>query len=177
MIFKWIAKLFVALNANTRPSQIAAGVAFAFMIALLPAGNLFALFILVVTFFLNTNNAVMLVSIPLFGLVTPLFDPLCEQIGYFVLRLPQLTGLFTMLYNFPVFPFSAFNDSLVLGALMLGILLFVPVLALFVLLVNLYRVHVRDRIARTKFMKSFTKLPVIAQLAKAIAGAQGMYVG
>ncbi len=39
MFIKWIAALIIAINANTRAGEIAAGAACGFLLALLPAGN------------------------------------------------------------------------------------------------------------------------------------------
>ena len=48
MFVKWVATLIVALNANNRAGEDAAGVSFALLLALIPTGNLLWLLLFVI---------------------------------------------------------------------------------------------------------------------------------
>jgi uncharacterized protein (TIGR03546 family) len=177
MVFNWFIKIFVALNANSNPAQVAGAVAGAFLIALLPAGNLFALLILALFFFIRINNVFLCICIPLFMLFTRVFDPILNAIGYGILSLPPCAGYFTWLFNIPIVPFSAFNNTLVAGALAAGIILFVPIFICTRILVSLYRKQVRDRIARSKFAKAFMNIPAIAKIFKTADSIRNVALG
>jgi uncharacterized protein (TIGR03546 family) len=177
MILKWFVKIFVALNANTNPAQIAGAAAAAFLVALLPAGNLVGFLILVVFFFIKINNVFLCILMPVFMSFTHVFDGILNTIGYAVLSIPQFENFFTGLNNFPLVPFTSFNNTLVAGALVSGIILFVPVFLLTHLLVTLYRKQVRDKIAASKFAKAFTNIPAVAKIIQIASGVRSAAFG
>lgn len=49
-------------------------------------------------------------------------DPLIDQLGIFVLRLPAMEHFWTEMAKAPVLPWTQFNNSMVVGAFLLGIL-------------------------------------------------------
>jgi uncharacterized protein (TIGR03546 family) len=175
MILQWFTKVFAALNANSNPAQIAGGVACAFLIALLPGLNLFAVLILIITFFIRINTVMMFIFIPIFQIITPLLDPILNWIRFNVLRQEFLQSVFTRMSEMPIIPLSGFNNTLVAGGLITGIALFVPVFLLFIVLVNSYRKHIRDKIANSRFAKAFSKIPLISKMAKGVLDAKAMF--
>ncbi len=68
-MIKGIARLIVALNANTRPGEIAAGAAFGLLLALVPGGNLLWSVLFILTFFLKINMAMELLLLGLLALI------------------------------------------------------------------------------------------------------------
>jgi len=177
VIINWIAKIIVAINTNRRPGEIAAGAAFGLMLALIPAGNLLWVVLFAMTFFLRINLAIELVLLGVFKLLVPLLDGPVHSLGYTVLTIPALQGLFTLLYNAPLVAFTRFNNTIVMGGFLLGALLWLPVFLLFRLLVNLYRGKLRERIANSRIVKGFLKLPIVSTLARAIGKLSAMYSG
>ena len=163
-MISFIAKLIVALNSNSRPSELASGIAFGFLLALIPGGNLLWISIFVIAFFLKHNIAALLLSMGLFRLFISVFDPLLDLLGGTVLGYPQLHDLFTSLYNIPLLPYSNFNNSIVMGGFVLGIILWLPVFFLFIFAVKIYRKKFASRIAESKFVKALKKVPIISKL-------------
>ncbi len=51
-----------------------------------------------------------------------LLDPVMNQVGNLLLRAPQLAHFWTEMAKAPVLPWTHFNNSMVLGAFLLGIL-------------------------------------------------------
>lgn len=51
-----------------------------------------------------------------------LIDPLIHQLGVFLLRLPALDHFWTEMAKAPVLPWTQFNNSMVLGSFLLGVL-------------------------------------------------------
>lgn len=173
VIVKWIIKFFQSLNSNQRPGEIAGAAAFAFLLALMPSSNLFWMALFVLTFFLKINNAFMIVMLALFKIVAPLFDPMLHQIGYSVLTIPALQGFFTALYNAPLMPFTKFNNTIVLGAFVTGVVLWIPVFILFLWLVGIYRSKAAEKIRNSKFVQFFMKIPVISGIVNILSKAAG----
>ncbi len=166
-----IAKVFVALNSNTRPGEIAAGFAFGLSLVFIPGGNLLWVLIFAMTFFLKIHLGVMLfITLLAQPLALPL-DPLFQRLGEAVLLHPLLQDFFTKLYNLPLIPWTHFHNTLVMGSLITALILWVPLYLLGILLVNLYRRHIADWIARSPLVRAVGKLPFVAKLK----GAIGIY--
>ena len=167
-MISFIAKILVALNSNSRPSEMASGIAFGFWLALIPGGNLLWILLFVIAFLLKHNLAALLLSMGLFRLTMPLFDPLLDRLGGWVLETPSLQGIFTALYNTPLLPYSNFNHTLVMGGFLLGILCWLPVFFLFLQIIKVYRKKIAPRFAESKIVKGLKKIPLISKLSKAV---------
>jgi uncharacterized protein (TIGR03546 family) len=177
MFFKWIAALIIAINANTRAGEIAAGAACGFLLALLPAGNLLWIALFLIFFFTKINLGAEFLFIALFKLPMSLLAGLLHSIGYFVLTQPVLQGIFTALFNIPFIPYTRFNNTVVMGALITGIVLWLPFFFLLRLLVQLYRKNFRDKIAGSRLAVRFRRLPLVISIARAAQKISGIYAG
>jgi uncharacterized protein (TIGR03546 family) len=175
MFFKSIAKLIIAINANTKPGHISGGFSFAILLSFLPQ-NLFWFVLLFIIFFLKVNLGVVFIFTGIFGLITPLATGLLNSIGYTIGNLPVVYNFLGFLNNIPVISLLGFDNTLTIGGLIAGIVLFVPSYFLFNLIITLYRKLVRDRLAQTKLVKKILLLPVISKLAEAVKAAYMMYV-
>lgn len=167
-MISFIAKLIVALNSNSRPSELASGIAFGFWLALIPGGNLLWIVIFIIAFFLKHNISVFLVSLGGFKLFISFFDPLLDRIGGTLLESPALKDLFTSLYNIPYLSYSNFNNTIVTGGFILGVILWVPIFLLFIVVIKIYRKKIAPKVAESKFVKFMKKLPIISKLTSSI---------
>jgi uncharacterized protein (TIGR03546 family) len=168
MFVKWIASLIVAVNANNRAGEIAAGISFGLLLALIPSGNLLWVVLFILTFFLKIHLGAELLFLALFKLLAPLADGLLHRLGLLVLSQPFLTGVFTKAYNLPLLPLSRFNNTVVMGGLVAGIALWVPAFLLFRWLVILYKRQWRERIARSRLVRALNRVPLIATIGNAV---------
>lgn len=175
MILRGIVRMFVVLNSNKGEGEIALGIAFGFLLALVPAGNLLWPLLFVLTLFARANLAVELLFLGLFKLVVPLADPLLDRLGLALLTAPALYDPLTALYNVPVVPFTRFNNSLVAGGLVAGLLLLVPVFFGSRALVGLYRTGVKQRIEESRLFKAIKKLPLVSRITTMAAEARRVY--
>ena len=175
MIIRTLAKLIALLNSNKRAIEVAAAIALGLWLALVPAANLiFALLVLLV-FLVKVNLGMVIVSSLLFSLLLPVLDPTIDQVGYAVLTLPALQELYRDLYALPIVPLTRFNDTLVAGGLVSGAALFIPVTALGVLIVRLYRKYVHAKIANSKLVKAFMATPFAQRIAAAVQQVQRVW--
>lgn len=177
MFIKWIAALIIAINANTRAGEIAAGAACGFLLALLPAGNLLWIALFLIFFFTKINLGAEFLFLALFKLPVSLLAGLLHGIGYFVLTQPVLQGIFTALYNIPLIPYTRFNNTVVMGGFITGIVLWLPFFFLLRLLVLLYRKNLRDKIAGSRLAVRFRRLPLVISIARAAQKISGIYAG
>ncbi|MCL1817966.1 MAG: hypothetical protein FWG35_03480, partial [Spirochaetaceae bacterium] len=71
MPIKTITKFFAGINANTRPGEIAAGMAFGFLLALQPGMTVVRIVILAFAFMLKINMPALFFSLLVFALASP----------------------------------------------------------------------------------------------------------
>jgi uncharacterized protein (TIGR03546 family) len=168
-MISFIAKIIVALNNNSRPGEMASAIAFGFWLALIPGGNLLWIFLFIIAFLLKHNTGAFLFSLAIFRLLAPFFDHILDNAGFFVLQLPVLQGFYTDLYNIPLVPYSNFNNSIVMGGFLLGLISWLPLFLLFLFLVKLYRKKVAPKVADSRIVKAMKKVPLLSKIIKAVS--------
>ena len=116
-----------AVTEEGTSKQLALGLAMGLVVGLVPKGNLTAVLLLTVLCSLRLNLAAGLASVALFSWVSLLTDPFANWIGRSLLEWPLLVPAWTWLYGLPVVPWTAFNNTAVMGNLVLGLILVYPV--------------------------------------------------
>lgn len=153
-----LRNLVAGLVQNTSPSEIALGAAVGVMIGMVPKANLTAQLLLVLLMLLRTNATVGLAVAALVSLLGFIYDPLANIIGYALLaKTPALTGLWTKLYNMPIIPWTAFNNTLVLGNLILGAALFAPAFFAARKAAVYYHTNLADKVKQSKLVRYFRR--------------------
>jgi uncharacterized protein (TIGR03546 family) len=167
-LIKAIAKLIKALNSNVKSSQIAAGFAWGILLGLIPIGNFFWIALFLISFFLRHNHGTKIAGMAVIKVISPLLIYSIDDFGFWVLGLEPLIPFFTTLYNMPFVPFTKFNNTLVMGGLATGIILWIPVFYLFIAFIPYYRNHLSPKIRNSKIVKTITKFPLFSLIDKAI---------
>lgn len=121
-----ITKLIKALNSDVAPEQISLGIAFAMIVGFTPFWSLHNLLVLLLVMILRVNGAAFMAGIALFSLIGYALDPLFHRLGYFILKLESLNGLWVVFYNSTLWRIENFNNTIVMGSLVLSIIFFVP---------------------------------------------------
>ncbi|HAN04414.1 MAG TPA: hypothetical protein DCQ25_04000 [Elusimicrobia bacterium] len=142
------------LTSDTDPRQIGWGIAIGFVIGLIPKGNLTAQLLLVLLMALKVNIPMGLIAMFLVSFVNPLADKLTDPLGYALLTAEPLAPLWTALYNMPVMPWTGFNNTVLLGGLLAGLVLFVPVYFAGRAFGVYYNARLRDKVMNSKLVKS-----------------------
>lgn len=177
MPLKWIVKVFTVLNANRRPGEVAVGMALGFWMALQPGFTFFRFLLLAMAFLLKVHFPSALLALFLGSFVAPLLDPLLDLVGEWVLTWPFLRPLWASLYVLPFAPWSRFNNTVVMGGLLIGLPLSVPVYLLVRRGIHLYRERWRDKIAELPLVKAFLKAPLVVQIGKLWKKISGLAEG
>lgn len=115
-----------ALTAEESPKQLAAGFGLGLVLGLVPKSNLAAQVLALLFFSTRANVGAMLLSAFLFSWLALATDHLAHPIGLALLNADALAPLWTFLYDLPVVPWTRFNNSVVLGSLVLGAALAYP---------------------------------------------------
>ena len=175
MIITWFAKVFVAINSNKKTSQVALAISFAFLLALIPKANLFWISLFTLTFFLKVNQAVEMVFLAVFSMFLDFLDVFLDKIGFAILTVPTLGDFFTKLFNTPFFFLTKYYNSLVMGGLVVGLVMFMPIYFLSKYLVDVYRDKGREKIANNRFVKAVSKQPILVGARNKFGAAVRFY--
>ena len=154
IILKLLAKLVKVLRAGPSPAQIAGGFMLGMFLGLMPGFNFYRLLICILILLVDVNLSAVILGWMVFSLFAYLLDPVFHNIGFSLLvDVHWLHGFWTTLYNLPVLPFSHFNNTVVLGSLVVSIVFAVPVYFLARMGIIQYREKLDAKIQKLKLIK------------------------
>ncbi|MEK7287982.1 MAG: TIGR03546 family protein [Elusimicrobiota bacterium] len=142
------------LRGQQSPRATAAGFAVGAMLGLVPKGNLLGLIFFLLFFLTTVNKAAALLAAALFTPIGFALDPLAHRIGQALLGSDGLRPLWTALYNLPVIPWTQFNNTAVLGQLVLGLAFFAPLYFMGKKSVAWYKERLAARVEKLKIVQA-----------------------
>jgi len=125
--FRFVKLLRQTVTGSDTPRQIGFGIAMGLLIGLIPKDSLFVYFFGLCLLISTANLFSAFVSTFVFSWVGFLLDPYAHKIGSFVLTLPSMQSTWVWLSEMPMVPWTRFENTIVTGSLILGLLLFYPV--------------------------------------------------
>ena len=150
-----LAKLVKILRSAASPNQIAAGFVIGMVIGLTPFWTLHNLVLIIILIILNINIGTAIYSFILFSAIAYLADPLFHHIGYFLLvDMESLKNLWTFLYNLPFVALSRYNNTVVMGSLVIALLLTVPMYFLAKSGIIYYRENIDKKMQKWKIVQA-----------------------
>ncbi len=174
-MIKAIAKFLKILNSETDPTQISLAFCFAMIAGLSPLLSLHNLFVVLLVLVLRVNLSAFLLGFVVFSGIAYLLDPVFHQVGLTLLNAPALNGLWTGLYDQALWRIARFNNTLVMGSLVLALALFLPLLLLSNRLIRQYRARFLNWVLKSKLMQAFraTKLYEAYETLSQFGGSGG----
>lgn len=160
----YFLKLFKTLNSNSHPGEIAHGVALGVIMGMIPKDNALWYILFVLFFFIRINKAIyLLVTLGVSLCIAPL-DMMLDSLGYQVLVFEPAIPVYRRLLDIPFVAFTKFNNTVVMGSLVAGLLLYIPVYILSRLLVKFWRVVLAPKITASRVWVGIKKLPLIEKI-------------
>ena len=164
---KLLKQIVVIFQTDISPNQVAWGFALGAILGLVP--NMFmklVLFIVIMMFRVNVSSAFLAWAV--YEILSFALDPLFDVVGFYILNINSLNGFYTWLYNLPVVPFTKFNNTVVMGSLIIGIILIIPNMIIAKKLLVYYRTHLRDKVSKWKIVKILTATILGANVIKIV---------
>lgn len=149
----FIANVLKILNSEAEPGQVSLALCFSMVMGFSPLFSVYSLLVFFLVLFIRVNLSAFFLGWGAFTLLGYAFDPLFHILGLSILETTSLEGLFTVMYNIPLFRVLAFNNSLVMGSLVCSLVLFVPLFLLFKVLITRYRVDFLSWIEKIKLVQ------------------------
>ena len=109
------------------PHQLGLGMAMGVAVGLIPKDSLIPLVLGVVAILTTANLLCFGIGVIAAHVVSPFLDHVTHPIGSWALTFSPLDGFWAMLTELPLMPWTRFNNTVVMGTLILGILLAVPI--------------------------------------------------
>lgn len=164
---KLLKQIVVIFQTDISPNQVAWGFALGAILGLVP--NMFmklVLFIVIMMFRVNISAAFLAWAV--YEILSFALDPLFDVVGYQLLTIGSLNAFYTYLYNLPVVPFTKFNNTVVMGSLVVGIILIIPNMIIAKKLLVYYRTHLREKVSKWKIVKILTATILGANVIKIV---------
>ena len=117
----FIFKFLKELNSATSSKSIVFAVILGLIAGFLPNINFFTFLIFILVLIFRIPIGLFIASYLFFNFVGFLLDPILHKTGYFLLTISFLKPFWTFFYNLPLFRWSGFNNTIVMGGLFLGI--------------------------------------------------------
>jgi uncharacterized protein (TIGR03546 family) len=160
LLLKQIFNFLKLLNSDTGTNQLASGLSLGLILGFAPFISIQTLIVFIIVLIFRVQIGAAFLSAFFFKFIAYLFDGPAHQLGKAALEAESLQGLYATMYNMPIVPMTRFNNSIVMGSMIISILLLPFSFFLFKSMIIKYRLTVVDRLKGTKAWKAFaaTKL-------------------
>lgn len=157
-----ISNFFKVLRAGQTPRQVAAGFTLGSIAGFSPFLTLQGILLWFVILLFDVNLSAAILAFTLASLVAYLLDPAFHELGYMLLvNTEPLRPLWTWLYNAPLAPLTRFNNTVVMGGMVGGILLAPVIYLAMKKFVIAYRTHLGARIEKWKVYQIISKSSLV----------------
>lgn len=119
-------KILKELNSATSEKMLTLAIIFAMFSGFLPAISVISVLILIVVFIFNIPIGIYLVFTALFSSLAFLLDPLFSTIGFSILQLEGLQGIFNAMFNNTILLWTDFNYTTTMGSLAVALIISIP---------------------------------------------------
>ena len=151
---KIIGKIFRILNAEATPKQIAGGVALGMIIGLTPTFSLHNIGVVFLILVIKVNLTAAILSMFAFDLIGYGVDPLSDWVGHAILTSTALRPIWIEAYNAAIIPFTRFNNTIVMGSLVISLILLYPVFHFAKYGVERYRADLAAKFQQWRIVKA-----------------------
>src|SRR5919106_3708059 len=156
-LLKLLQSLIKTLHSDGTPGQVAAGIALGAALGLTPLINVHNLVIVALILVLNVSFGGAVLGWALFAPFGFLLDPVFDRVGrQLLLETPALQPMWTAWFNAPVVPYTNFNNTIVLGSLIVWLALSLPIFFAARYAVSRYRATLGERVRRSLFYNAIT---------------------
>lgn len=127
-LLKFLQSLVKTLHSDGTPTQIAAGFALGASLGLTPLVNLHNLLVILALAMLNVSFGAGMFAMAVCAPLGFAFDPLFDRLGHALLiDATALRTLWTWLDNTPVLALASFDNTVVLGSVVVWLVLWLPI--------------------------------------------------
>lgn len=168
-MLKYLINLLKSFNANIKPSQIANSFCIGLILGFMPKNNLLWFILMVFFAFVRINKPGYFIMMLIGSCFASFLDPLFDTIGYAVLTFAPLQSFYAGLLDIPFVAFTKFNNTVVCGSLIFGIIAYIPLYALMFFIIKAWRKWISPKFNNSKILKTIYKIPLLAKIASKVS--------
>lgn len=147
-------KFLTVLNSNQGTGQVAFSLVLGLILGLTPLWMPHNLLVLLFIILLRVNLSAVFVGFAVFSGLSYAVDPLAMTLGDWILHQPEWQAYFTQAYNQAWWRLTHFNNTLVMGSVVLAYALSLPAFVVFWVLVRVYRKRFIAWVKQFKFVQA-----------------------
>lgn len=166
LLLKQLYSFLKLLNSDTGTNQLAAGLTLGLLLGFAPFVSLQTVIVFFLVFIFRVQLGAAMLSAFFFKFIAFLFDGPSHFLGKAVLENETLRPVFISMYNMPFVPMTRFNNSIIMGSLVISFLLAPIAYFGFKVLILKYRELVLARFKNTKIWKAFTATKIYLWYSK-----------
>ena len=144
-------KFLKELNSADSSKSIVLAIVLGLIAGFLPTVNFFTILIFFIVLVLRIPIGLFIASFGVFKIFGFFLDPVFNKIGLYLLTTDILKPFWTFLYNIPFFRWSGFNNTIVMGSLVLGIVFGIILYIVLNKSINIYRKIVFEKLRKNRF--------------------------
>ncbi|MEK2690178.1 TIGR03546 family protein [Bdellovibrio sp. GT3] len=156
LLLKQLFNFIKLLNSDTDTMPLAFGLSLGLLLGFAPFFSIQTAIVLFIVFVFRVQLGAAFLSAFFYKFVAFLFDMPAHHLGKVVLEMESLRPLFVSMYNMPFVPMTRFNNSIIMGSMIVSVLLFPFAYYGFKAMIIAYRAAVVARFKGTKFWKALT---------------------
>lgn len=168
-MLSYLINFLKALNSNSKPSQIANSFCIGLILGFMPKNNLLWYMLFIFFAFVRINKCGYYIMILIGTLFAYLLDPVFDKIGWAVLNFAPLENFYVWALDVPFVGFTKFNNTIVAGSLVFGLLMYIPFYIVMYIFIKLWRKHIAPAFNDSKVLKTIYHIPVIGKIASKAA--------
>lgn len=166
LLLKQLFNFLKLLNSDTDTNPLATGLSLGLVLGFAPFLSIQTLLVIFFIFIFRVQIGAAFLSAFFFKFVAYCFDYPAHILGKAVLENDSLRPLFVSMYNMPLVPMTRFNNSIVMGSMLVSILLLPLAFVGFKAAILKYRATVVARFKDTKLWKAFAATKVYEWYSK-----------
>jgi len=143
-------KFLKELNSTSSSRSIVLAVVLGLITGFLPTVNFFTILIFFMVLILRIPIGLFIASFGVFEVFGFFLDPVFNNIGFLLLKSNVLKPFWTFLYNIPFFRWSGFNNTIVMGSLVIGVIFGIILYVILSKLIGFYRNIVFEKLRENK---------------------------
>lgn len=155
ILLNLVRKLLVALVSSNTPHKIAVAYALGGIMGLTPSNLPLSVTIMAVLLLFNVNFTAGMLSAAIHTVFAPSLYPVAHKWGVSLLIENEgLSPFWTSLYNMPVFPLYNFNNTVMLGMLLISFSALIPNYLFMRVFVRIYREKLHPMLSKLKVVQA-----------------------
>ena len=144
-------KFLKELNSSSGDKFISLAIVLGLIYGFLPSSNLFSFIILIIMLIIRIPFGLFLASSAIFKTIGYFLDTIFDKTGYLVLT--SFIHFWEFIYNLPLMRWSGFNNTIVMGSLVWGVIIAIFLFVILNEFIRVYREKVFSFLKKYKLLK------------------------